>query len=126
MSTDWTVQVWQSGNTYTADDALPRPNSDIETKIISNLQIIKLADGSEGYIQPETKYFRDIISMFFAQTTSAFRTQIETYIANGDRIKITTHTGEIFEGYFIDIYRVWFSGMDNTYDCKVSFKQMVV
>lgn len=123
MSEDWAVAILESGNTYTNDGYMFRPNQDIETKRISNLQIVKLADGSEGFLQPETKYYKDVISMFFASTTSTFRTKIEDYIANGEKIRITTHTGQMFYGYFIDMNRVWFAGIEDTYDMVVTFRE---
>lgn len=120
----WAISIWESGSTYTSDGTVPIPNADLETKRISNLQVIKLADGSEAFIQPETKYNKDTITMFFANTTSAFRTQIENYITNGDRIKITTHTSEVLEGFVIDMSRVWFSGISDTYDAMITMKQI--
>lgn len=119
----WNISIWESGNVYSTDGEIPVPNQDMETKRISNLQVIKLADGSEGFIQPETKYYKDTISMFFANTTSAFRTKIENYISNGDKVKITTTDSQIFIGFFIDINRVWFAGMENTFDCAVTLKE---
>jgi len=123
MSEDWAVAILESGNTYTEDGNIFRPNQDIETKRISNLQIIKLADGSEAFLQPETKYYKDVISMFFAQTTSTFRTKIQNYISNGEKIRITTHTGEIFYGYFIDMNRVWLAGVEDSYDMSITFRE---
>lgn len=119
----WNISVLESGSVFTADGTIPIPHADLETKRISNLQIIKLADGTEGFIQPETKYYKDTINMFFANTTSAFRTKIEDYITNGDKIKIVTSTGGTFIGYFTDMMRVWFSGIDDTFDCMLSFKE---
>jgi len=122
MST-WNISLWQSGNVYTSDGEVPIPNQDLETKRISNLQIIKLANGSEAFVQPETKYYKDTITMFFASTTSAFRTKIETYISNGDKVKITTTDSQILIGYFIDMNRVWFAGLVDTFDVAVTFKE---
>jgi hypothetical protein len=125
MSADWSISIWQSGNSFVADGFINRPNQDLETKRISNLQIIKLANGSEAFMQPETKYFKDTFSMFFANTTSAFRTKIENYIVNGDKVKIVTHDSQTFYGFFIDINRVWFSGQTDTFDCALTFKESI-
>ena len=62
--------------------------------------------------------------MFFADTTSAFRLQIENYILNGDKVRITTHVvGETFIGRFISMRRVWFVGMEDSFDVQVSFER---
>ena len=123
MST-WNIYLWESGSTYTSDGTIPRPNQNLETSLVSNLQIIKLADGSEAFMYPETKYLKGTLTMFFADTTSVFRTQIEGYITNGDKVKITTHTAEDIIGRFIDYKRVWFTGIDDAYDVMVTFKQL--
>ena len=118
----WNISIFEAGSTYTTDGTIPIPNADLEQKRISNLQVIKLANGSEGFVQSETKFYKDPISMFFANTTSAFRTKIEDYITNGDKVKITASTGETIIGYFIDFSRIWFSGIENTFDVLIIFK----
>ncbi len=124
MSQDWTIAVWESGNTYGTADNFYRPNENLETKRQSNLQVIKLVDGSEAFIFPEIKFLKETTNMFFANTTSAFRTLIEDYITHGDKVKITTHTGETIIGYFIDMARVWLVGVSpDAYDISVTLKQ---
>lgn len=118
----WNISVFESGNTWTADGTIVIPNADLEQKRVSNLQIVKLADGTEAFIQPETKFYKETISMFFANTTSAFRTKIEDYITNGDKVKITMDTSETIIGFFVDSNRVFFSGIDDTYDLAITFK----
>lgn len=125
VTMDWAVYVWDSGSTYTFDAYMYRPNKDLETTIVSNMQVIKLADGSEAYIQPENKYIRGNINMYFAETTSAYRSQIENYIINGEKVKIVTHDSQIIYGYFIDMNRVWFAGQESSFDIAVVFKQTV-
>lgn len=122
----WNIEVWESGNTFTADGTIPRPNQNLETKVSSTTQKIKLADGSNGFVQLETKYVKESFNMFFANTTSEFRNKILTYMSNGDKVRITTHTPteEKFIGRFTDFARVWFVGTaDDEYDISVSFEQ---
>ena len=121
---DWSVAVWESGNTYTPDDSFPRPNEDMETKRLSTISKIKLANGSNAFITPETKYTKESFSMFWADTTTVFRTQLEGYITNGDKIKITTHSGEEFIVKILDYIRVWFSGIEDSYDIQVTMEQI--
>lgn len=126
MSVDWSIYSLESGTTYTLDSLIPRPNADIETQHISNLTIIKLSDGTEAFIQPETKYFKEVITMLFIDTSSAFRTLIQNYIIAGDKLKIVTHDSQTFYGYMIDMKRVWLVGKDsNEYDIIVSFKETI-
>jgi hypothetical protein len=124
MST-WNISLWQSGSTYVSDGTIPRPNENLETTRLSTMQKVTLANGDNAFITPETKYIKQPFSMFFADTTSTFRTQIENYISNGDKVKITTHTGEIFTGKFLDMKRVWFVGVSpDEYDVNVTFEQV--
>lgn len=122
MSMDWTIEYEGSSGAWLNDGNFPRPNQDLETEYISTQQKIKMADGRYGFVTPEIKRLRESFTMFFANTTSAFRSQIETYMYNGDKIRLTTHTSEVYIGRFISIKRVWFSGIDNEYDISVVFE----
>ena len=73
MSVDWTIEIANSSGTWDADGFIPRPNEDLETNYVSTIQKIKLADGSYGYVSPETKRVKETFTMFFADTTSDFR-----------------------------------------------------
>jgi hypothetical protein len=120
---NWTIYLWQSGNTYSLDGTIPRPNENLETQRTSTIQKVSMADGSDGFITPEIKYKKEPFQMFFAETTSAFRTQIENYIINGDKVKILTHTAEEFIGFFTSYKRVWFTGVaPDSYDISVAFQ----
>uniref|UniRef100_A0A6M3K580 Uncharacterized protein n=1 Tax=viral metagenome TaxID=1070528 RepID=A0A6M3K580_9ZZZZ len=126
MSVDWQIFSLESGNTYTLDLLISRPNADIETQHVSNLVVIQLSDGTEAFVQPETKYIKEVITMLFIDTTSAFRTLIQNYIIAGDKLKIITHDSQIFYGYIIDMKRVWLVGVSpNQYDVTVSFKETI-
>jgi len=121
---DWAIEVFESGSTYVSDGYIQRPNEDLQMSRVSTMQKVKLADGSNGFITPETKYIKEPLSMFFADVTSAFITQLEGYITDGDKVRITTHTGIIFTGRFISYTRVWFTGIEESYDINVTFEQM--
>lgn len=123
MST-WITEIQLSGGGWYIDTSIPRPNSDLETDYISTQQKLKLANGSYGFITPETKRVKESITMFFANTTAIFRLQIENYMLNGDKIRITTHTGEVFIGRFISMKRVWFVGCSpDQYDINTVFER---
>lgn len=122
MSLDWTIEVEDSSGNWVNDGYIYRPNEDIETNITSTMTPFKLADGSYGFINPETKKVKESFNMFFANTTSDFRSQIEGYMENGDKVRITTHTSEIFIGKFTVMKRVWFTGIEpDSYDLQVTF-----
>jgi hypothetical protein len=119
----WNIELLQSGTTYVADGEINRPNDDLETKTISTTQKVQLANGGKGFMTPETKSYSEVFSMFFAETTAALRSKITTYIQNSDTVRITTHTGEIFTGKFVDMTRVWFTGIEpDSYDISVTFE----
>ncbi len=118
---NWTMSIKNSANNYVSDGTIQRPNEDMETQKISTTQRINMADGSTAFVTPSTKSRSEPFTMFFADTTSAFRTKIQTYIDNSDDVKITTHTSEVFTGKFTVIKRVWFSGQADTYDVMTTF-----
>jgi len=122
MSKDWQVFVETSNYGWSYDGLINRPNEDLEYQFLSTQQTVKLADGSNAFVRPETKRIKEAFTMTFINTTSAFRTQIEIYMLNADKIKIITHTGEEFRGRIIDMRRVWFAGIEpDTYDIQISF-----
>ncbi len=118
------ISLLESGNTYTDDGTIPRPNQQLESKRSSTIQKVQVADGSNAYVTPETKFLRQPFTMFFADTTTAFRTKIENYITNGDTVRITTHNGETFTGKFVDMSRIWLTGVDDEFDVQVTFEWM--
>jgi len=122
--TYWDIYLEQSVDTWALDGEIPRPNMDMETTRLSTMSKTKLADGSNAFITPETKMVKEPFTMFFADVTSAFREKIRNYMTNGDKVKIITHTGEIFEGKFISMSRVWLTGVaPDEYDLQVTFEQ---
>lgn len=123
MST-WAVSVQGSGSSWNSDGTIPRPNDSLETIISSNVQKLKLADGSNGFITPEVKSSKDAISLTFIDVDSTLRTKLNNYIFNGDNIRITTHTGETFTGKLVNVSRVWLCGVDDSYDLKVTMERI--
>jgi hypothetical protein len=123
MST-WAISVQGSGSSWNSDGTIPRPHADLETIIVSTAQKVKLADGSNGFVTPEVKSSKEAISLVFLDSDSALRTKLNNYIANGDNVKITTHTGETFTGKIINIGRVWLCGVDDSYDLKVTLERI--
>jgi hypothetical protein len=123
MSIDWKIYQ-ESGNSWVFDSNISRPNQDMNTEEISTMQSNQLADGSQGFITPETKYLKQPFQMFFANTTSDFRTLLYGYFRNGTKIKLITHNSEEYIGKITNISRVWFSGRTEWMDLQVTFTIM--
>ena len=81
MST-WTMTIKNSANVYVADGTINRPMEDMETQKISTTQRINMADGSTAFVTPSTKSRSEPFTMFFANTTAAFRTKITYWFSN--------------------------------------------
>lgn len=123
MST-WNIYLEESGVSWTADGTIPRPNDDVETETVSTQQRVRLADGSDAFVNLETKTVKEPFTMYFAETTSAFRTKIQTYMGNGDKVKIITHTLEEFIGRFVSMKRIWLVGTSpDSYDVMITFQR---
>jgi len=120
----WDIYTLNSDNvTYTLDGNIPRPNQDMETTSVSTRQKVALANGSSGFVSPETKSVKQPFTMYFADTTSALRSKIQGYIDSDDRVKIVTHTGEQFIGKFSDMKRVWLTGVEpDSYDIQITLE----
>ena len=118
MST-WTLEVENSAGTWDIDTPVPRSNENIEISITSTHQRLRLANGSNAFVRVETRSTKESITLYFARATATLITQLEDYMNNGDKIKITTHTGSTFIGYFLSVKRVWFTGLEpDEYDIQ--------
>jgi hypothetical protein len=125
MSIDWMVYVYEeSGGSWQFSSYINRPNQDMNTEEMSTMQSTQLADGSQGFITPETKYLKQPFQMFFANTTSDFRTLLYGYFRNGTKIKLITHDNQEFIGKITNISRVWFSGRISWFDLNVQLTIM--
>jgi len=120
----WSIYYEDSNGDWIADTAIPRPNDDMSTNLLSTQQKVKLADGSNAFITPETKSEKETFDMFFANASSTFRTQITDYITSGTRVKIVTHNSETYIGYFLGMTRVWFAGISpDEFDITLTFQE---
>ena len=118
MST-WTLEIENSAGEWDLDTPVPRSNENIEISVSSTHQKVKLANGNNAIIRVETRSTKDNITLYFAKGTAALIDQLKTYMENGDKIRITTHTGYIFIGYFLSVKRVWFTGIEpDEYDIQ--------
>jgi hypothetical protein len=121
---NWNIYLVNSDGSFTSDGFLPRSNQNVENNTVSTMQQIKLADGSNAQVFPEIKSSKNSFTMFIADSTSDTRTKIQGYIDNASKVKIVTHTGQEFIGYFTAQQRVWWVGREpDAYDLQLTFQE---
>lgn len=121
----WTVQKW-NGNAWVADTPIYRPNSNTDITYTSTQQKIRLADGTNAFITPETVYDKEDITFEYLEIDpdDSFYTRIINYIKNGTYLTLTTHLNESIIGKFVSIKRVWLLGIEDTFDFQAVFQRM--
>lgn len=123
----WAVYILQSGNNWVFDFNMDVPNNDdgLIFAEISTQQKIKLADGSNAFIRPETFYEKLPLVFEWIEETVSFIEQIRDYQRNGDTLKIvTSYAGREFIGRFIEVKPLWVSGSVGVYDLEATFELM--
>lgn len=118
----WNIFTW-NGSSWDADGTVYRTNRDLELSRTSNQTKMKLADGTEGRVTPETKFVRDSTTFTWLALdfSDGLKTKVQGYITNHTKIKITTQKSEDIIGYFLYIRRVWLSGVEDTEDLEAGF-----
>lgn len=130
VKTWWAVEtytpvtdVWTSGN------AIPAPMNDINEIREGTAQLLTTADGQLYRTNPTVAWNNGQITLHFHRSTVslALITQLEGYLTNNTGLKITTQTGDVFEGYIEKISKIWIhSGVNQEYDLDVVFQQFDV
>ena len=121
----WEVDTYDNGFAV----SFPRSTKKLPAGLKSNSQFVKLVDGSEAVIQPITAYLKADISFSASPliVTDDMITKFNGYISNNIGLKITTHTGEVFEGYIKDIRKNYeMVGSPQLYSIDIAFKQFDV
>ena len=107
----WPTEKYDTGASAWADvNAIPAAGIDeITESRIGTSEMVLMADGTLGRVTPDNRYnFEQIRFLFHKATTSAnLLTEFKTYQNDHTGIRITTHTGEKFEGYIDSVTRVW-------------------
>ena len=110
----WAVSKYTG--TWTADGTIPSPRGASFTEpITSTFEEASLADGSKAVIIPETKYNPESIRFTWQKATAALKTKLETYLKAGTGLKLTAHTGRVFEGYITKAESEWVIGKSAEY-----------
>jgi len=120
----WNIYELESGDTWALTDTIYRPNENTTMPILSTQQKVQLADGSYGFMSPETKYVREPIEFIWTYVDDTFKTKIENYVKNATYIKIVDHNSAEYIGRFISVQRIWLTGVDDTYDFSAVFEIM--
>jgi hypothetical protein len=124
----WVVYVRESGNVYTGDSYIPRPNENLEMQTVSMQQKVPLADGSYGYSTPETVSNKESLNFkwLLEDDNTGLDTLIQAYITSEDFLKIATHVnGRDFYGKFISVKSTWLVGYEpDTYEIEATFERM--
>lgn len=125
MST-WNVYVYNTGTlAWDLDGTIPRPNDNLSVSLVHNQQRIKLADGSDAFLTPETRTAKQQLNMVWIQQDKDFVDQIETWMNNHDYLKIETHLASYnYIGRFVGINPVWKVGEDEIWDVQAIFEVM--
>lgn len=105
----WDI-YYHNGVTWTQDGTIYRPNKDASLQTLSNATKIKLADGSNSFFIPETKYEKAPITFGWIFVTSTLVDKIVGYITNDNEIKITDHNAVEYIGKFISATPNWLVG----------------
>jgi len=120
---NWAIYIEASGSTWEADGGIPRPNETMETQVLSNTTRIKLANGASAYFTPTTKSYKEEFSMTMLELDDTVVSKIDDYIENNTKVKIVTHTSEVFIGKFLSRQRAWLTGIEpDVYDLIVRFQ----
>ena len=104
----WNIEK-KSGASYVSDCTVYRPNSQFQLNLMSTANKIRLADGSQAFILPETKSVKESLTLEWLDLdfTDSLITKLQGYINNGDYVRITTHQSDTLIGRFISLSRVW-------------------
>ena len=107
----WNLQSW-TGSVWQDEDPLPRPNASFVATLQSTMKKIPLFDGSECRLWPQVKYNKQPLQFVWVYKDNTLKTRLENYLKNKTELKITTQTGEGYEGVFISVESEWQVGYD--------------
>ena len=118
----WLVEIRASGNTWESDGVIYRPNEAFERANKSSMLRIQLADGSYGYATYKNKYNLAPLPMTWYAVDYTFVQKIDTYVQNGEDLRITDHLGNTNTGRFTDVNSKEAVGMEDTFDAMAVFE----
>lgn len=121
----WTIQK-KVTSTWTADGTIYRPNENLVLNTQSTQKKVTLADGSEAYYTPSTKYLSAPMTFIWQALPVAFVTKLKAYITNQNDIKIIDHDSVEYVGRFLTLEAMWLVGTEDSqeYNVTATFEQM--
>jgi len=128
----WTLEKYDTGSSaWTTENSIPSPGIDEMTEDnIGTAQMLVMVDGSLGRINADTRWNFDKIRFLFhkSTTTTNMISQLREYLTDNTGIRLTTHTGDKFEGYIEIIRKLWNfrPGESQEYTLEVVFQQFDV
>ena len=124
--TNWTIQKLV-GASYQADGNLYAPNESMSDDLVSTQSKTGLADGSNTYMLPSTKYNKEALKFVWLEvplSDVAFKNKISNYVMNADYLKITDSLANTYIGRFTYVRRIWILGVADTWDLEAGFERM--
>jgi nitrous oxide reductase len=121
----WTVykQTGSGGSWELSTDVFYTPNEQLEKDKTSTLTAVKLANGSNAVVSPETKYnLEPLVLTFLAiDNTDTFIDNLDSYIENQTFLKLIDAHGNEMTGIFTGLKEVWLLGDADTKDYQTTF-----
>lgn len=121
----WSVhEKTGSGNSWQQENTIARPNDNFVLTKFSTQTKTPLADGSNAYMTPSTKYLDDPLVFVWYEVSSTIKTLIEGYIDNQTNLKIIDDLSNEFVGRFININSTRLVGKSTEiYDIRSTFER---
>lgn len=98
---DWEIHTWQS-NQWVLDYNLPNPSLVLVLEEVSTIKVDDLIDGDIGFTLPVKKSIKSDIDFVWLQRKdydNGLKSQLETYMMNGDKLRVVTPYNETYEGW---------------------------
>lgn len=124
-NTQATTPIWYT-DTYNSGFAVkfPRSTKSIVLGKKSTSTYVKLVDGSEAVIQPATSTLKPDIRLSASPlvVTDEMVEKLTGYMDDNIGLRITTHTGDILEGYIKSMGKSYeATGQDQLYSLNIMF-----
>lgn len=124
----WTMHTsTDNGDNWDADGTIYVPNESMALDEKGTQTKIRLADGSNAFVTPETKYnIEPLLMRWMAiDEDDGIVAKVRDYCRNQTYCKITDHNADTYIGRFISCRRIWLSGVEDTLDIEVTFERVL-
>ena len=126
----WKIEIYSDTTPTWTDDynsdgsvvTFPPSTIELNDKLVSGMKFVELYDGDEAVIIPPITNRKDNVSFELSplRITDEMMVKFNGYITNYIGLRITDHTGRIFEGYFISINKKYMlSGKSQLYTVEI-------